>query len=237
MGTYKFKTTNIKGKPYVEVNERIKYFESHPKYKGWSRKEEIISHRVVKKYRIAGDPIVKITPATPPRKGKAGAPDIPGKAERRVSVEDWSLEPDKNCKEVETVIVNVTLYDEKKDFVTNSICHESSDMSYINETSFVENAMTSAYGRALGSIGIGIDTSIATYEEVQNAINNETSNTTSTTKEDTNKIIFDKIQDAKNAKEMESIGEYIKDNKSKLIKRELDSLRIVFSGKANEFNS
>ena len=26
MGRYQFKTTNIKGKEYVEVNERIKYF-------------------------------------------------------------------------------------------------------------------------------------------------------------------------------------------------------------------
>ena len=33
---YNFKTTNIKGKEYVEVNERIKYFRTAPEFKGYS---------------------------------------------------------------------------------------------------------------------------------------------------------------------------------------------------------
>jgi hypothetical protein len=41
--------------------------------------------------------------------------------------------------------------------------------SNINRTSAVENCETSAVGRALGFLGIGIDTSIASYEEVTNA--------------------------------------------------------------------
>lgn len=41
--------------------------------------------------------------------------------------------------------------------------------SNINRTSALENAETSAVGRALGFLGIGIDTSIASYEEVTNA--------------------------------------------------------------------
>lgn len=40
----------------------------------------------------------------------------------------------------------------------------------INATSFVENCETSAVGRALGFLGIGCDASIASYEEVLNAI-------------------------------------------------------------------
>ena len=39
----------------------------------------------------------------------------------------------------------------------------------INRTSAIENCETSAVGRALGFLGIGIDTSIASYEEVTNA--------------------------------------------------------------------
>lgn len=39
----------------------------------------------------------------------------------------------------------------------------------INRTSALENCETSAVGRALGMLGIGIDTSVATYEEVTNA--------------------------------------------------------------------
>jgi hypothetical protein len=43
-----------------------------------------------------------------------------------------------------------------------------------NKTSFIENCETSAIGRALGLLGIGIDTSIASAEEVTNAIANQT---------------------------------------------------------------
>lgn len=41
--------------------------------------------------------------------------------------------------------------------------------SNINRTSALENAETSAVGRCLGLLGIGIDTSVASYEEVSNA--------------------------------------------------------------------
>lgn len=50
---------------------------------------------------------------------------------------------------------------------------EYKDSSYINKTSYVENCETSAVGRALGMIGFGIDVSVASYEEVQNAITNQ----------------------------------------------------------------
>lgn len=47
--------------------------------------------------------------------------------------------------------------------------YEKESSSYINRTSYIENCETSAVGRALGFLGIGIDTSIASAEEVQNA--------------------------------------------------------------------
>jgi len=50
---------------------------------------------------------------------------------------------------------------------------EYRDSSYINKTSFVENGFTSALGRALGYLGIGIDTSIPSAQEVKNAIHNQ----------------------------------------------------------------
>lgn len=52
--------------------------------------------------------------------------------------------------------------------------YESEASSFINKTSYIENCETSAVGRALGFAGLGIDTSIASYEEVQNAIQNQT---------------------------------------------------------------
>lgn len=51
--------------------------------------------------------------------------------------------------------------------------YEKEDSSFINKTSYIENCETSAVGRALGMCGLGIDTSIASAEEVQNAINNQ----------------------------------------------------------------
>lgn len=46
---------------------------------------------------------------------------------------------------------------------------EKESSSFINQTSFIENCETSAVGRALGFLGIGIAKSIASKEEVENA--------------------------------------------------------------------
>ena len=51
--------------------------------------------------------------------------------------------------------------------------YEKEDSSFINKTSYIENCETSAVGRALGMCGFGIDVSVASAEEVQNAINNQ----------------------------------------------------------------
>lgn len=51
--------------------------------------------------------------------------------------------------------------------------YEKEGSSSINKTSFIENCETSAVGRALGMAGFGIDTSVASAEEVQNAILNQ----------------------------------------------------------------
>ena len=48
--------------------------------------------------------------------------------------------------------------------------YEKENSSFINKTSYIENCETSAVGRALGMCGIGIDTAVASYEEVANAI-------------------------------------------------------------------
>ena len=51
---------------------------------------------------------------------------------------------------------------------------EKESGSYINKTSYIENCETSAVGRALGFAGFGIDTDVASAEEVTNAdLNND----------------------------------------------------------------
>ena len=51
--------------------------------------------------------------------------------------------------------------------------YEKEDSSFINKTSYIENCETSAVGRALGMAGFGIDVSVASAEEMQNAIQNQ----------------------------------------------------------------
>lgn len=56
--------------------------------------------------------------------------------------------------------------------------YEKETSSYINKTSYIENCETSAVGRALGMAGFGIDSSVASFEEVANAIQNQNSSQT-----------------------------------------------------------
>lgn len=70
------------------------------------------------------------------------------------------------------VTMRANIYNDAKLLATGT-AQEKESSSFINKTSFVENCETSAVGRALGMLGIGIDTSIASAEEVINAINNQ----------------------------------------------------------------
>lgn len=47
--------------------------------------------------------------------------------------------------------------------------YEKENSSFINKTSYIENCETSAVGRALGMCGFGIDTDVASADEVQTA--------------------------------------------------------------------
>ena len=70
-------------------------------------------------------------------------------------------------------IFKCTINDADGNIVATAHTQEYRDSSYINKTSFVENGFTSALGRALGYLGIGIDTAIASDDEVTNAKNNQ----------------------------------------------------------------
>ena len=116
MSNYKFKTTNIRGKQYVEVNERIKFFRQEEQYKNWG-----------------------------------------------INTEFPMLTPDE-C------LCRCTITDNDGMVVAVGHAHEDRTASNINKTSYVENCETSAVGRALAMLGIGIDTSIASANEVETAI-------------------------------------------------------------------
>ena len=60
--------------------------------------------------------------------------------------------------------------------IATGTAYEKEGSTFINKTSYIENCETSAVGRALGLAGFGIDTSVASAEEVQNAIVNQAAN-------------------------------------------------------------
>lgn len=117
----KLKTVVIKGKEYVEVNTRIKYFRQN--FKDWSLTSEII--------------------------------ELTG----------------------ETVLIKAVIRNPEGRIIASGYAQEEKSSSYINKTSYIENCETSAWGRALGNLGIGIDSSVASYEEVKTAIQKQETQT------------------------------------------------------------
>lgn len=57
--------------------------------------------------------------------------------------------------------------------IATGTAYEKENSTFINKTSYIENCETSAVGRALGMAGFGIDTNVASAEEVANAIENQ----------------------------------------------------------------
>ena len=70
-------------------------------------------------------------------------------------------------------IFRATVSDGEGHILGTGTAYEKENSSFINQTSFIENCETSAVGRALAMCGIGIDLSIASYEEVANAQKNQ----------------------------------------------------------------
>ena len=108
------KTTDIKGKEYAEVNQRIKAFRMV--YPTGSIQTEIIS------------------------------------------INNG------------VVIFKASAYDEEGKLLGTGYAQEKEGSTFINKTSYIENCETSSVGRCLGMCGFGIDTSVASAEEVENAI-------------------------------------------------------------------
>lgn len=127
------KTTDIKGRDYIEVNQRIKAFR-----------------------QLFPDGFIKT--------------DL-------VSLEDGmcviKAEVGINCISTSK---SEGYYVTEEVVLATGYAYEKEQSSYINKTSFIENCETSAVGRALGMLGIGIDTSVASAEEVRNAINQQEMN-------------------------------------------------------------
>jgi len=108
------KSVDIKGKAYVEVNERLIYFRKN--YPEWSLTSEMLS-----------------------------------------------------CANGVCVFC-ATIANQDGKVVATGHAYEKEGSTFINKTSYIENCETSAWGRALGNFGIGIDTAVASADEVKNAV-------------------------------------------------------------------
>lgn len=124
------------------------------------------------------------------------------------------------------VTIKATVLNDKGEIIATGHAQEKESGSYINKTSFIENCETSAWGRALGNLGIGIDTSIASCEEVQNAIENKeqekaktvtkpkpANKAQATETKDVDVAIFKGLQDCQS---MEELKAYYQENYNKV---------------------
>lgn len=167
------KSINIKGKEYIEVNERVKEFR--------------------KLYE-----------------NKYGIP-----------TEIKYLDMEQGYVVIQANIVD----NETGKILSTGTAYELKDSSFINKTSFIENCETSAVGRALGFLGIGIDTSIASAEEVENAILQQDTNAKVTDTEA--RTIYALIQ--KNGRDLNKFLEYFKvSNTNELTKAQyVEALKMI----------
>ena len=91
----------------------------------------------------------------------------------RENFKGWSLVSELVTLTDDTCVIKAVVSDETGRVMATGFAQENRESSMINKTSFVENCETSAWGRALGNLGIGIDDSIASAEEVSMAINRQ----------------------------------------------------------------
>ena len=91
----------------------------------------------------------------------------------RDQFEGWSLVSELVKLTDDCCVVKATVTDKEGNVKATGYAQEDRSSSNINKTSYVENCETSAWGRALANLGIGIDAAIASTEEVVNAVMNQ----------------------------------------------------------------
>tara|TARA_R110002020_G_scaffold240290_3_gene453036 strand:+ start:859 stop:1425 length:567 start_codon:yes stop_codon:yes gene_type:complete len=87
----------------------------------------------------------------------------------REHFKDWSLTSEVIDLSEDRCVIKASITNEKDKVIATGIAYEMHASSFINKTSFIENCETSAWGRALANLGIGLDTAIASADEVLNA--------------------------------------------------------------------
>ena len=92
--------------------------------------------------------------------------------EFRASYPTWSIMTDVVKIDDEQVLIKAQIINPESNIIATGHGHELRASSQINRTSYVENAETSAIGRALACLGLG-GTEFASADEVANAIHQQ----------------------------------------------------------------
>lgn len=92
--------------------------------------------------------------------------------EFRASYPSWSIMTDVVKIDDEQVLIKAQIINPESKILATGHGHELRAASQINRTSYVENAETSAIGRALACLGLG-GTEFASADEVANAIHQQ----------------------------------------------------------------
>lgn len=90
----------------------------------------------------------------------------------RADKEEWSLTTEIVSRDDECVVMKATIANEQGRILATGHAEEYRKSSQVNKTSALENAETSAIGRALAAAGWG-GTEFASANEVQNAIHQQ----------------------------------------------------------------
>lgn len=107
------------------------------------------------------------------RKGKFYA-DVAGRVQAfRELCPNGSISTEVVRLDGDMCVIKATVCDEEGRVLGTGHAYERESSTQINRTSFIENCETSAVGRALGMIGIGSESSMATAEEMVNALNQQ----------------------------------------------------------------
>lgn len=93
--------------------------------------------------------------------------------EFRDKYKGWSLTSKIVSMEDGIIVMQALILDEKGVVRAMGTAYEKEGSTNVNETSYVENCETSAWGRALANLGIGIIDGVASADEVVNAIQNQ----------------------------------------------------------------
>ena len=80
----------------------------------------------------------------------------------------WSIQTEMLSNESGTCIFRASIYNDKERLISTGHAYEKEGAGMVNKTSYIENCETSAVGRALGNLGIGIDAAIASADEMRN---------------------------------------------------------------------